>query len=975
MGITTPKNMTTITKWIGLLILCNVYALSDAQCLICDKDQGIKGKITSLTLTLLSTDNGVNTPVTMIGVDDHIVFNTNTFTSLGSTITLTSTTGKLRANTKLELSSSGTNSELEIHTSCSKPIYLDQQFVVPNLGIVSITGFNVVPKDSIDGKTGKTGGSSGSASKKSSKSGSTILFNQERTENDCSSNRLPGTTTSSTSTEQPQFRLVSNEEACDACGDDRTGEITMLRFKINAGMSAISNTQNGRASVSGTPMPTAAETPGGGCTGALLFLSDTSDLCTFSGLCNLETTGCVPWGADLTCTSADGSETYETATFEYGALNDFDGVTEPKESTAPYITDGSLVIVHNKGAPLANQVTCTMRSATDLCFGYSVGTTGAVVHTAGCADTVAESKGSLCACWPNDALSDLNPHLNFSQTISVNTGCDGGTNLTIGDSFGMFEFVGFLDDTGRSDVQCGSCISNPAVNDVCVGPRFDGSFDSSQTICHSEDTDLQVQTECRELVTSDDDGDDDDTQFRAPPDDPIGCIICGEEKGDKITALSFRWTSTSTSSTTISLDIDNLDANVFVVNSGDEIAAKLADDNDVLIQTNINLLTRSSSGTKALTSSSKKSKKVSRGKEARLASTGKSSKSSKKGGKSGSSGKFPANTDITINGETQTLHTSCSKPIAVGDTLTFSTGTLMITSFETTLGRTTGDCNSNRRLRRDLTRSFMDDVLIQSRSRRQQTTPTCQCGPKDPMFCLLNEAGSSCCSHYWLTCAISLWIQEYPQFNYLGLDEAYANMGVNVSDDTCELAQFNTNGNVDSIVPVLGLSCYSTDSLRRHSDIHSTSFRDTLNNFLGTSSALRSSQVKSRLYNSKSVLLVMISTSLAVIILAAFLAYRHRAHQVKMQQLEDRFEYVEIDDNGTISNASPSTTMVSVATKDIKPEPSIVSGEVENTPMEPFAVEELTPTKRRDISYKKHSPVAKSNDQTYLFSNTVKTYS
>ena len=59
-----------------------------------------------------------------------------------------------------------------------------------------------------------------------------------------------------------------------------------------------------------------------------------------------------------------------------------------------------------------------------------------------------------------------------------------------------------------------------------------------------------------------------------------------------------------------------------------------------------------------------------------------------------SGAKFPVNTIITVDGITLAYHTSCSKPLYVGQTLEFGTGTLTVTEFTTTGGVTEADCPS-----------------------------------------------------------------------------------------------------------------------------------------------------------------------------------------------------------------------------------------------------------------------------------------
>eukprot|EP00729_Bicosta_minor_P004674 gene4674-33951_t len=59
-----------------------------------------------------------------------------------------------------------------------------------------------------------------------------------------------------------------------------------------------------------------------------------------------------------------------------------------------------------------------------------------------------------------------------------------------------------------------------------------------------------------------------------------------------------------------------------------------------------------------------------------------------------SGSKFPANTIITVDDTSLAYHTSCSKPLYVGQTLEFSSGTLTVSKFTTTAGVSESECPS-----------------------------------------------------------------------------------------------------------------------------------------------------------------------------------------------------------------------------------------------------------------------------------------
>eukprot|EP00039_Didymoeca_costata_P020481 m.341385 g.341385 ORF g.341385 m.341385 type:complete len:854 (-) comp20080_c0_seq1:115-2676(-) len=810
------NNTEKMRMFVGLLLLLHLVANSQPQttvsplagCVVCDKDKGIRGDLTQLTLVFLGGEGS------SIPVSSSDAFVAPTVIKDGELLTLQtkSEDEKLKANTELILSGVA----IEIHTSCSKPLVVGQRFPIQGVGVLEIVGFNMRLE------TGKK----------------TFIT---RTEEVCAP-------------EEEELRRVSSAdtEACDACA---TGQgLHMLRFQINAGGTELTNPQNGQASVTGTPMPTGAADEDGECVGTLLQIGENADLCTFPGLCEINVNGCSPWGASLVCFDTNNStEQYMVNSFEYGALNNLDGQTEPSESKTQFITDGTLVVVHNEGKPMAEQITCTLRSATDICFGFSADSS-VQIHQPGCADDVMSSKGSSCACWPDNSLEELNPHLSFSQTISIDTSC-AGNSLSVGDEFGMFELVGFLDAGNRDDVACGTCVNSPSVNTVCVGPRFDGSFDSSQTICHIEDTSFTVQTECLE-----------EDIFVPRQGITTGCNIC-EEKGDKITSLTLQWVanvpgtpanisvqgkkSDSKLSLSLTTIFDGSSAVVSSGNFGDSSVDTSGDSESIDTSPNDE---ESPTSRKSSRTSYKSGNKMAKRKKLKTKST---KKRGTKGSKDAKGQVFPTNIEININGEIQELHTSCSKPIVTGDVLDFSTGTLTIVGFNTFAGYSLANCTGSRR-------------------RRQigNDQETCQCGPKDPMYCLRNIPGGKCCSHYWQTCAISLWIQEYPQFNYLSFDVAYNNMGVNTDDNTCELAQFNTNGVIDSVVPILGLYCYSQDVLLRYVDSHSESFAQTLSEFL--SLELSPGKSHGQRISASSLLLAMLVFVSGTVVIAVGLALKRR---------------------------------------------------------------------------------------------------
>lgn len=110
-----------------------------------------------------------------------------------------------------------------------------------------------------------------------------------------------------------------------------------------------------------------------------------------------------------------------------------------------------------------------------------------------------------------------------------------------------------------------------------------------------------------------------------------------------------------------------------------------------------------------------------------------------KGGRGGRGGGIGVNTAITVNGETTTLHTSCSQPIYTGLTLPYATGTLTLVDFVAD-GLTAATSCSRRRARRQVA----------------GTTGGCSCGPKSPNFALDNNVFKYC-SHFWHSCAVSQW--------------------------------------------------------------------------------------------------------------------------------------------------------------------------------------------------------------------------
>ena len=375
-----------------------------------------------------------------------------------------------------------------------------------------------------------------------------------------------------------------------------------------------------------------------------------------------------------------------------------------------------------------------MRSPTRICFGYDL-TTNPFVFTMGapgCAEDVdyanqpifGDTNGCMCQDGDNGLLSSTSPGQVFSQTITLDASCGAGEVLTIGDKFGMFELVGFKDSSGRTDVQCGACLDDLRANEVCVGPRFDGNFKSMQTICDNESPNaLSVQSECTDSAECP----------TAAQKVPENCDICtGDGQGKaSLTSLSFVWTAnTPGAAATITANGQDVLPSATVADGGSFSIGTGS------VKTSSPERRRRAKGGKA----AQAAKAAKATKATRASKSGSSSKGSKKGGDRG--GRIGTNTQITVGGDSATLHTSCSKPIFVGLTVAFPSGTIQLVDFVAD-GQSVSSCTPA-------------PAAPAQRRRRAGVEGQCTCGPNNPSFALDNNRFKYC-SHFWHTCAVTQW--------------------------------------------------------------------------------------------------------------------------------------------------------------------------------------------------------------------------
>jgi hypothetical protein len=371
----------------------------------------------------------------------------------------------------------------------------------------------------------------------------------------CSLPPVCETTTQAPTTTAPEF------PPCDACAGTAGNSITMLRFEVVADSTTLSNTQGGLASVTGTAMPSTATTDPtdltgdfhgelGGCAATMLVQNTGTPADPgpdFNDIYKLDATGCAPYIGRITCENDLGAA-LKVVRNKFADIEDIARVPASAwnliasgDSTAPFVTNGAFVIVHNDGAPLGDNIQCRLQSPEHYCFGFPYEAangdgeryldythlreagaeldivSGASSIFPGCAGSRteaealnAEADAGGCACVPevqtlspNDGIfaflgipkgtegnfATINPTGVFDQTITISTACSGTQPLEVDDQFGMFKLVGFADGADRTSIACGACIDDPNSKKVCQGPGFDGSDTQSivgRTVCDLE---------------------------------------------------------------------------------------------------------------------------------------------------------------------------------------------------------------------------------------------------------------------------------------------------------------------------------------------------------------------------------------------------------------------------------------------------------------------------------------------------------
>ena len=801
--------------------LCTTTAdAQDAQCDVCGTASG-QGKAALKTLTFEWTFNtgADNTgSVQFSTADGSLGITPSSVLAQASTVTVTvpasdSNTRARRKSGKIGFGGTkfGANTafvvdgeSVTLHTSCSQPFFLGTTVVQFAAGKLTLVGFGSVDSD-------------GAA----------------RSDADCGPqvSTTPTTTTPCTAGAEA---VKATKALCNACPEGGSNDITMLRFQINAGAVALDNSQMSASTVSGTPMPTAPEIePAAGATSNCGLMGDLPTIVgrgvkpptalPYTGL-NFDSLGdltqCEPYAASLVCSDVNTGQEYETISLTYSGISelgenrvnnvdqnglistvDFSG----HESTSPLIRDGGVVIIHNNGGSIGGSLTCTVRSPTRICFGYDLAQNPYkfTMGLPGCADDIDYANSNLfpdtngCMCQDGAAglMSSTSPNQVFSQTITLDASCGAGEALTIGDKFGMFELVGFKDSSGRTDVQCGTCLDDPRANEICVGPRFDGNFKSMQTICDNESpNELSIQTECT-----------DSTECPTPaPNLPENCDICtGDGQGKaSLTSLSFVWTANTPGAAT-----------TITANGQDVLpSATVADGGSFTIGTG------SVAGTGLRRSRrAKGGKNTGTGKVAKASSKSGSSKGSRnpKGSKKGRAGGggIGTNTLITVGGDSATLHTSCSKPIFVGLTVAFPSGTIQLVDFVAD-GQNVSSCTS----------APAPAPAPAPRRRRAGIEGKCTCGPNNPSFALDNNQFKYC-SHFWHTCAVTQWYKEYPELQSsvgISIEEAFTALGVNVNQVDCNIS---VSDNIGGFTSILEKECYNDFAFNKHAAIHSDAFK------------------------------------------------------------------------------------------------------------------------------------------------------
>jgi hypothetical protein len=278
----------------------------------------------------------------------------------------------------------------------------------------------------------------------------------------------------------------------------------------------------------------------GGCAATMMLHEDGSG--DVNDIYKLDAAGCAPYIGRITCENDVGAalkvvrnkfaDIEAIARVPAGAWN----LIASGDSTAPFVTSGTFVIVHNDGASLGDNIQCRLQSPEHYCFGfpYEIGKgyldythlreAGAELDTVSVASSIfpgcagsrteaealnADADAGGCACvpeaqdkTPNNGIfapfipkgtegdfASINPNGVFDQTITISTACSGHQPLEVDDQFGMFKLVGFADSNDRTSITCGACIDDPNSKKVCQGPGFDGSDTQSlvsRTICDLE---------------------------------------------------------------------------------------------------------------------------------------------------------------------------------------------------------------------------------------------------------------------------------------------------------------------------------------------------------------------------------------------------------------------------------------------------------------------------------------------------------